>query len=504
MTAIRRNIVTNAVGGGWIVALTLLVIPVQIRILGSEAYGMIGVLATLQIVFSVLDLGAGATLVQRVATDATPNHQATRELLGAAAAVYCTIAVMTSAGLAWQADWLATHWFRLSELPPATVATGIQLIVVSLLLRCPTALCAAVISGLNRLDLLNLLKAGMQTLRLLGGLVVLLLYRDLLNLLWWEAAVSAAELVAYLVGCKTLVPGLSLWPRFSAGVVRENWRYALGMSAISVIALLLTQTDKIAISRFLPLESLGFYHLAYSATAWIALIQGGFNSAILPSFAADFGTDRIARLSARNNKITQLTVYTVTLPAAMFMFFSAEILGAWVVRDAALAAANVAAVLAAAFMLNAAASNCLTLAVASGRPGIPLRVNLLGLAIYLPALAILLESYGITGAAWAWAVLNAYYVLVLVPIVQSRILGRGYFEWLRGNFLPFVVLGVTVFGVARLLVHGLAPSQYWFAWAVLATAAACYTLAGYCLLERGLRAQIAEFARTLLPPQRSK
>ena len=496
--AIGRNIITNGLAGGWIVFLSLAVIPVQISILGIEAYGVIGVLAVLQTVFPLLDLGMCTTLMQRTATDTTHGHQTTRQLAGGATAVFISTATVAGLALAWNADWLAGHWLQISTLPFDTVVAAIQLIVIAVVSRCPVTVYSALISGMNRLDVLNLLRSGAHTLRILGGLLVLVLTRELLPLLWWEIAVTVLEFAAYLLACRRLLPGLSLWPRYPVDVMSGKWRFALGVNAVSAIGLLLTQTDKLAISAALPLQSLGIYHLAYSATAWLTLVQGGFNSAIFPSFAADFAGGHRELLRARNAKVTQLTLYAVTLPAAAIIFFGPEILGVWVGGSAANAAAPVAALLSAGFLLNAAVSNCLTLAVAGGNSGIPLRINLLGLAIYLPALAMLLEMRGITGAALAWVILNGYYLVVLVPIVQKRLLQQGFVDWLRENFFPFVLLGGFLFGSAYSLNNILAGRPEWLTWCIVASAAGCYALCGYFLLARELRAQIAASARTLL------
>jgi O-antigen/teichoic acid export membrane protein len=501
--AIGRNIAANGLAGGWIVVLSLAVVPVQVGILGVEAYGVIGVLAMLQTVFPLLDLGLCTTLMQRAAADDTRERTTTRHLARAATAVFLLTAVAAGLVLALNADWLAAHWLRIATLPPATVAAGLQLIVIAVVLRCPVTVCAALISGLNRLDALNLLRAGMQSLRLLGGVLVLVIYRELLPLLWWEVAVTVLESAAYLTVSRRLLPALSLWPCYSAEVMRSQWRFALELNAVAVIGLTLTQFDKLAISATLPLESLGTYYLAYSATAWLTLLQGGFNSAILPSFAADFSGGRRAQLRSRNAKITQITVYVVALPAAAILFFGTEILGSWVGREAAVNAAPVAALLSGGFLLNAAVSNCLTLAIAGGNSGIPLRVNLLGLVIYLPALALLLDTHGIAGAALAWVILNAYYLVVLVPIVQRRLLQQGFGIWVCENFLPFVLLAGVLFGGMCLLNAQLESTAAWLTWGLMAAAAIAYALGGFFLLARELRENIAASAAALLRTRRA-
>ena len=392
------------------------------------------------------------------------------------------------------ANWLADHWIRRSALATDVVVDGLLLIFAAVLLRCPTLLCSALLSGLNRLDILNALRAGTQSLRQLGGIAVLLVRGDLLSLLLWEVIVSALEFGLFYGVSRRLLPGLSLRPRWPAEAIRGCWRYALGMNAIYVIALLLTQTDKLAISRLLSLEALGIYHLAYSLTAWIALIQGGFNSAVLPSLAADSAHARHTQLRTRHNKSTRLTVYAVALPATAIMFFPAELMGTWLDGETTRAAATTVSLLAAGFLLNAAVSNCLTVAVAAGDSGLPLRINLAGLAIYLPALAWLLDRYGLAGAALAWIALNAYYLAALVPVVQRRHLQQTTAAWWGENFLPFILLAGAIFGGARLAADALDGASPWPAAVCVGGAAVVYSIGGFFLLGRELRGQISAAA----------
>ena len=57
MSTIAKNIFSNLFATAFITVLTLAVIPVQIHILGVESYGLIGFIATLQVVFIVFELG---------------------------------------------------------------------------------------------------------------------------------------------------------------------------------------------------------------------------------------------------------------------------------------------------------------------------------------------------------------------------------------------------------------------------------------------------------------
>src|SRR4051812_24945229 len=101
---LKRNVLANLVASVWIAALTLLITPVQIHLLGIEAYGLIGFIATLQVIVGVLDLGLSSTITREIAGDRSPGRQASADLLRTAVVIYWGLAaaigivVMLAAG----------------------------------------------------------------------------------------------------------------------------------------------------------------------------------------------------------------------------------------------------------------------------------------------------------------------------------------------------------------------------------------------------------------------
>ena len=57
MTTLNKNIFANYLGRAWPVLLSVLLVPVYIKFLGIEAYGLIGFFTTLSAVMGVFDLG---------------------------------------------------------------------------------------------------------------------------------------------------------------------------------------------------------------------------------------------------------------------------------------------------------------------------------------------------------------------------------------------------------------------------------------------------------------
>ncbi len=64
MEGIRRALVISILSRGWAAALTLLAVPLYLRFIGVEAYGVVGLFTSFSILVGFLDLGLGATLTR--------------------------------------------------------------------------------------------------------------------------------------------------------------------------------------------------------------------------------------------------------------------------------------------------------------------------------------------------------------------------------------------------------------------------------------------------------
>ncbi len=496
MARLKSNIIFNFLGSAWLGLLTLAVTPLQVHFLGVEAFGFVGLITILQVLLGSLDLGIAATVTKVVSSDHSVQRRDSAAALNTASSVYWVIAILIALLLWTNSGRVASFWLRNTQLDPVTVTLGIQIIAVYLGLRWPIAFYSGVISGLQRMDTLNIIKASLNTLRLVGGVVVLFFLPDLLAFLVWFAISSAIELLVYAVVTYRMLPTLRWWPSFSLASFKGIWKYSAAMNLIALTALVLSQADRLAVTKLLSLEALGYYSIAYNASIVISLVQSAINNASFPAFSHSFSSGQHAELLSRYNKASQLMCIVVALPCFALVFFGHEILTVWINAKVADEASLTMAWLALGFFFNAVVSNAYMAAVACGQPNLPLKVNLFALVVYLPALYWLVHLYGINGAAAAYAGLNAYYVFSLLPLVQARVVKQGFAIWLRQNLLPFLLIGVGAFGGAKMLV--LTTQSAWLTALSLLLGVAVYAVASWFMLSVSLRADLMGATKRLV------
>ena len=449
MAAVRNNIATNLFAGFWTTVLTAAITPLQVKMLGIEAYGLIGFIATLQIVFSAFDLGLATTLTRELASDQSTDRRQSGALIRTASTVYWGIALLVGTILALAAGRIAHDWFNAKTIPASTLRDALYLIVLYLALRWPTALYVGILGGLQRMVAINVVKIAIVTIRLAGGIVVLLIWRDITTFLVWNAATALLEVLAYFLLCRRLCPFASWRPGISIVALRPLMGFSSIMMAISLLALLISQLDRILISKLLSLEQFGFYMLAVNAASITSLAIAAVATAMLPAFAAWQTNPQIAVLQARYDYANRVILFVVGAAAFALICFGQTILTWWVGGAAAAGAYQPMALLAAALWLNALVSNAYTTSVALGRPGLTLRVSALSALPYALVLYFMIRQWHTVGAAAAWLLLNLSYVLTLVPIVHRDLLKISTVRWFKNTLLPFAALGMGSFGTAR-------------------------------------------------------
>jgi O-antigen/teichoic acid export membrane protein len=448
---LQRNIAAGLFGAGLIAILNFVVTPFQVKILGLEAFGIIGFIATLQIAFTAFDFGLSATLTRELAADLSPQKIASGRLVNTALTFYWGSALFVGVLLFLAAGPISRLWFNAERLDADVIRSSFQVVAVYLALRWPVALYTGLLAGFQQLTTANSLKVVTSALRLLGGIVVLLIWHSLESFLIWTSLAALVEVYAYHRVCRQRYPALALRPVIDRDAIARVWRFSFTMNALAIVAVIVVQLDRLFISRLLTLEMLGIYNLAYTLASAIALIIAAVSSAVLPSMAAAYGTSDRAALTERYFAADRVMLFLVGGAAFVLVNHGQLLMTLWVSADAAGAAYVPLALISIGFWLNSINANAYNIAVAAGRPGRLLKVNLWAIIPYAVLLHVLITRFGLTGAAVAGLILNIFYSIIVLPHVHRDMLAMTSWRWLVQIVLPYLVIGALAFPVLAYL-----------------------------------------------------
>ena len=444
-----RNLVGGVGGSAWSAIVGLAVVPVYFRVLGVEAYGLVGFFVALQAVFQVLDMGMAPTISREVARcDATGELADARNLLRTLAVFYWLAAVLICIVVVASASYLGTDWLNAATVPQDEVTRSIALMGVAIAIRFPVGLYIGAMQGAQRVAEASALNAIMTTLGALGAVAVIVFGSPTTTAFFgWQAVVALVHVLAVRWAAWRYMGGARL-SRFDPDWLRRVGVFAVSMSVVSVLGVVFAQLDKLVLSRSVELAELGLYTLAGFPARSLAILAAPVFTVIYARLSAMIAVDDTAGVVDLYRNGTRLFL-AFLLPLAVFVgVFAESIIGLWT-GDFEIAArvAPVAALLILGSALNGTMLFPFALQLANGNSRIPMIITVVLIIGFVPLLIWLVANFGILGAAGAWFLLNAAYVPFGTWMTHRSMLKGHGVNWLVADVgLPLLVAVVIVGG----------------------------------------------------------
>jgi O-antigen/teichoic acid export membrane protein len=453
---VGRNLVANLFAQGSVVALGLLLPPYFVKWMGPEAYGLVGFHTSLVAVFALFDVGLSAVLNRELARlSAEGDAQVGRMrslvhtfgraywLLGAASALAC-----------WAiAPLVADRWVRRETLPREAVVNAVRMMGLLMALHWPQAMYNNALAGLQRQVVQSALQTAGSVLRSLGALAVLaLVTRDVMAYFAVQLAVGCA-LTASLAAAVWSALGGRAGPRaFDRSLLTADREFAASSWALVISGVLLTQLDRVIISRALPLESLGYYTMAASVSSSVLFLATPVFNAILPRVTQLASAGRSDELFGFYRAAVQVLAVLLTGPCFVICFFAGDILRAWArspVDDPHLPAVIV--LLTAGATLRGMCHVPYALQLAHRWLTLNLAANVACFLVLAPLEWLLAARYGLRGAAVGPVLQGLFYFFVCVPLTHRKLLPRRGALWFARDVLPPALAALAVVAAGRWL-----------------------------------------------------
>ena len=435
--------------------MSLAFIPLYIKYLGIEAYGLIGLFAVLQAWLGLVDMGITPTLSREMArfTGGSRTAESIRDLLRTIEVIALSIAFLMAAGIALASNWIATSWLKAEALPTETVAHAFAIMGLVTALRFVEGLYRSTIVGLQKQVLFNVVSSVMATLRGLGAVGILIWVSPTIEAFFlWQGVVSVIALMTLGFITYQSIPPSNRSAQFSLVELRGVWRFSGGMMGITFLALLLTQVDKVLLAKLLPLKDYGYYMLA-------AGVAGGVYVVITPIAQAFY--PRLCELHARNDQAALIDTYHKGAQlvsvfggsvAIVVILFAETFLRLWTQDpDLAQRTATLLCLLMLGNLLNGLMCIPYQTQLAHGWTSLAVRTNIVAVAVIVPAILWATPRFGAEGAAWVWVILNAGYCLISIHFMYRRILITEKWRWYLQDVIVPLIAGIAAVSILALL-----------------------------------------------------
>jgi O-antigen/teichoic acid export membrane protein len=456
---LTRNLIANYIGQGWVALMGLCFVPTYIEYLGIEAYGLIGLFALLLTILSLLDLGVTPTLNREMARFTAGAHTAKYvcDLLRTLEICSFIMASFIALVIALLSSWLASDWLRVDGLSLSDTTQSIAIMGVVAGLRFSEGIYRGAILGLQKQVFFNIANAFLATVRALGAIAVLAWISPTIEAFFiWQGFVSIFTVGLLGAYAHLSLPSIDRRAKFSLDTIKDIWRFSGGVLLTAVLAVLLTQIDKIILSTLIDLRDFGYYTLATAIVTLIGILIAPITQAYYPRFTELVECKSQYDLINTYHQSCQLVTILIAPIAFTLFFFGEDLLLLWTGNPAlAHSVAPLLSLLAIGTMLNGLMHIPFMLQLAHGRPDFAIWINLIAVFFLVPAILLVTPQYGAIGAAWIWIVLNAAYVLIGVQFMYRQLLPGEKWRWyIEDVSIPIIVAASILFSCRTFFVEG--------------------------------------------------
>lgn len=468
---LARNLIANGLNQAASFLLNIVAVPIYLSLVGIEQYALVGLGLLVQMWVSLLDLGMSGTLGREM-TRLKIGDEGQLSVLSFLRSLdwlfLGAIVLLTALGYVTR-NWWPEYWLTKETLPKEMVGQAAALIISLSAVRVAATLYRGGVLGLERQVLASAIGIVASVARLIAPLPVMWIVPDVRILFAFWLAISLVELAALRLILSRAFSASLPWRHFSLAALRKRGRLWGSMAFLAVIWTLVTQGDKIILSRVLPLAEFGQFTLVTVLSNAILAIPLPIAMAYQPRLLAAAATGDHEELGGLVHDATQLIMLTTIAPALAMAVVPEATVFAWTNNPEAAAAVSPYLGL---YVLGSAivglASILYGVQVAKGDLSLHMKANCVLAFILVPAVYLAASRYGAFGAAALWLAMNLALLIFYFPLVLRRFLPRELGRWYAASILPAALAAA----LAAMVLARLLPSEYESRAGALATAAA--------------------------------
>ena len=455
MTLLHRNIVASYAGQIYVTLIGVALVPMYVKYMGVEAYGLIGFYAMLQTWFTLLDMGLTPTMTRETARfrGSAVGALSLRTLLRALEGIFVGVAVLGAVAMVAGSGLIAGSWLKLRQLPVKEVQHALILIGLIIALRWVSDLYRGVINGFERLVWLSTFNILIATLRFVLVIPLFIFVgTSPTHFFGYQLVLAIGEVVILVIKTYRLMPKMQAGQK-----VHWDWQplrgvlsFSLAMAFASLVWVLVTQTDKLMLSKLLPLSEYAYFTLAVLVASGVMVISVPISGALMPRMVSlNAQCDEVALIRLYRNA-TQMMAVMVIPTTLVLALFSEQVMWAWTGDiEIARKAAPVLTLYALGNGVLALSAFPYYLQFAKG----DLKLHLIGSGVFvvvlIPALILATLRYGVTGAGYAWLGSNVVYFLFWVPQVHRRFVRGLHKRWCLQDLAGIVLATALCATLAR-------------------------------------------------------
>lgn len=403
-----RNTFLNFIGQVVPIAIGVITIPFIVKGLGIDRFGVLSLAWVVLGYFFIFDLGLGRATTKYVAEALGKGEEGYVPTL-----VWTTVTIQLILGLGGAIILVIIIPLlveRVLNIPLGLIQEA-KITFYLLALSIPIVLVSSSFSGVlearQRFDLINSIKVPSHAGTFLMPLLGLMLGFKLPGVIVLILCVRFATLIAFLAIDIRIFPNIKTFT-IQPSLFMYLFKFGGWVTVSNIVSPILLYLDRFLIGSTLTMTAVGFYTAPFEAVTRLSIIAGSLAISLFPAFSALESIGDRQRLGFYFANSVKYVLLVLTPVIFVVIIFAKEILKLWLGVEFAEESVTVLRILSIGVLINSIAFIPFSLLQGKGRPDIPAKFHLLELPIHLAIASILINNWGINGAALAWTIRVAF------------------------------------------------------------------------------------------------
>lgn len=441
-------------------------IPVLLRHLGPEAYGIVTLFSTALIYFAMLDLGLGRATTRFVAQSLESGRaEDVSRYFWSSLVLLTGTGVVVSLCFLLAIPVLVSHFLKISPTYSHAAIKSFYLIAATIPLVTLTAALRGFLEAAGRFPFLSLVTACMGAGMYVVPMLAVIAGGGIISVAASYVVLRIGMAIAFVTGCWSTsnVPHLRL--RLDLKAVRKMVFFGGWLALSNVIGTAMVYGDRFLLGSLVGMVAVTSYSMPLDVIGRLQTLVTSFCTVLFPLLSRLDGTGS-ARFQSVYRGALAIVLSFVTPVAAAAILLSPVLMKFWLRERITPEAVFAAQVFLAGSIVQAMASISFTALHARGRSDLPAWVHMAEFPLYCGAFYWAATHYGVRGAALVWfgRVILDFACMVMLLKVQEKNLNVPVAPELAAILISIVVLMVAAGRPANTYLFGAAICLFTWVW----------------------------------------
>jgi O-antigen/teichoic acid export membrane protein len=420
-------------------------IPVLLKHLGPEAYGIVTLFSTALIYFAMLDLGLGRATTRFVAQslEARCAEDVSRYFWSSLLLLTCTGLVVSLCSLL-AVPVLMSHYLKISPAYSRAAIESFYLISATIPLVTLTAALRGFLEAAGRFSFLSFVTASTGAGMYVVPLIVVILGGGLVSVAVTYVLLRITMAIALGIGCLSTTSAPPLHLKLDRNAVHKMVRFGGWLSLSNIVGTAMVYGDRFLLGSVVGMIAVTNYSMPLDVIGRLQILVTSFCTVLFPLLSRldGAGSARFQRVYRGAHAIVLSFIAPLTAAAILL---SPLLMKFWLREHNSPEAVFAAQVFLAGSIVQAMASISFTALHARGRSDLPAWVHMAEFPLYCGAFFWAATHYGVRGAALVWfgRVILDFACMVILLRVEENTLGPLVAPELAAIAISIIVLLVA-------------------------------------------------------------